>query len=220
MDIHPDHPELARLAAEGHVVAYFGYGSLVNPRTLRTKFLGIRRAEAAGWRRVFLPRDANEEMSLLSVRRDEQAAVHGVVVYDLAAHLPSVDEREAGYARQIVDLSRLSIETPPLENVPVFIYEALAGGPTAEDRQSAILQSYLDAVMQGFRMLYGDDGLRRFIEETDGFETKLWLDRDAPRYARSVALDEGEAAMFDRLVAARGAIGYPPSDAFAAHLRA
>ena len=48
MDIHDDHPDLPRLAAEGRVVAYFGYGSLVNRRTLRTKFLGIRRASVAG----------------------------------------------------------------------------------------------------------------------------------------------------------------------------
>ncbi|MBO0906486.1 gamma-glutamylcyclotransferase family protein [Jiella sonneratiae] len=204
MDIHPDHPDLETLAAEGRVVAYFGYGSLVNPRTLRTKFLAIRRAEAAGWRRVWLPRAADSAMSLLSVTREETAAVHGVVVYDLAEHLPSVDEREAGYARRIVDLSRLSVEWPPLADVPVYIYEAHPGTETAEDRQSAILQSYLDAVMQGFRMLYGDQGLKRFVEETHGFETKLLADRGAPRYPRPVALGDGEAEVFDRLVAARG----------------
>lgn len=204
MEIHPDHPDLEQLAAEGRVVAYFGYGSLVNPRTLRTKFLGIRRAEAAGWRRVWLPREANEAMSLLSVKRDEEAGVHGVIVYDLADHLPSVDEREAGYARRIVDLGRLTVERPPLRDIPVYIYEARPGAPSAEDRQSAILQSYLDAVMQGFRMLYGDDGLRRFVEETDGFETRLFADRNAPRYPRPVTLEEGEAEMFDRLVEARG----------------
>ncbi|MBP0615913.1 gamma-glutamylcyclotransferase family protein [Jiella mangrovi] len=204
MKIHDDHPDLADLAAEGRVVAYFGYGSLVNPRTLRTKFLGIRRAQAAGWRRVWLPRSENEEMSLLSVKRDEAATVHGVVVYDLADHLPAVDEREAGYARRIVDLSRLAIENPPIVDIPVYIYEAEAGAATAEDRQSAILQSYLDAVMQGFRALYGDEGLQRFIRETEGFETKLSADRAVPRYARPVALDTGEAELFDQLVAARG----------------
>ena len=31
----------------------FGYGSLVNRRTLRTKFLGIRRASVAGWQRFW-----------------------------------------------------------------------------------------------------------------------------------------------------------------------
>ncbi|MCE7028547.1 gamma-glutamylcyclotransferase family protein [Jiella avicenniae] len=207
---HEDHPELADLAAQNRVVAYFGYGSLVNPRTLRTKFLGIRRAEAAGWRRFWLPRAANVEMSLLSVKPDEEAAVHGVVVYDLAEHLPAVDEREAGYARRIVDLSRLEIENPPLEGIPVYIYEAEAGTATAEDRQSAILQSYLDAVMQGFRMLYGDDGLSRFVEETHGFETRLLADRAAPLYPRPVSLERGEAELFDRLSTERGVVTVTP----------
>ena len=202
--LHEDHPDLQALAAEGRVVAYFGYGSLVNPRTLRTKFLGIRRAEAAGWRRTWLPREAGEEMSLLSVKRDEGAGVHGVVVYDLVDHLPAVDEREAGYARRVVDLSRLTVETPPLSDIPVYIYEAHPAAPTAEDRQSAILQSYLDAVMQGFRMLYGEAGLKRFVEETHGFETWLFADRHEPLYPRSVMLEEGEAALFDRLLALRG----------------
>ena len=93
--IHDDHPDLARLAAEGRVVAYFGYGSLVNSRTLRTKFLGIRRAEARGWQRFWLPRGEAAEMALLSVQPVAEASVHGVVVYDLVDHLPAVDEREA-----------------------------------------------------------------------------------------------------------------------------
>ncbi|MBO0661490.1 gamma-glutamylcyclotransferase [Jiella sp. MQZ9-1] len=204
--LHEDHPDLAALAAEGRVVAYFGYGSLVNPRTLRTKFLAIRRAEAAGWRRVWLPREADAAMSLLSVKRDEAAAVHGVVVYDLVDHLPSVDEREAGYARRIVDHDRLTVENPPLADIPVYLYEAHSCAVSAEERQSAILQSYLDAVMQGFLMLYGEAGVDRFVAETHGFETRLLTDRILPRYPRPVTLDAGEAALFDSLVTARGLI--------------
>ena len=43
-----------------------------------------------------------------------------------------VDEREAGYARRVVDLSRLTVETPPLSDIPVYIYEAHPAAPTAE----------------------------------------------------------------------------------------
>jgi len=201
---HDDHPELVDLARQGRIVAYFGYGSLVNRRTLRTKFLGIRRAEATGWRRFWLPRDAAEDMALLSVKPDEDVAVHGVVVYDLVDHLPAVDEREAGYSRRIVDLGRLWVENPPIADIPVYIYEAHQGTPTAEDRQAAILQSYLDAVMQGFRTLYGGEGLSRFVTETHGFETPVLKDRHQPRYPRSVDLHEDEAQLFDRLVTERG----------------
>lgn len=203
--IHDDHPDLARLAAEGRVVAYFGYGSLVNSRTLRTKFLGIRRAEARGWQRFWLPRGEAAEMALLSVQPVAEASVHGVVVYDLVDHLPAVDEREAGYHRRTVEPGKLTIEAAPQAAVPVHIYEASRGASDAHELGSMILQSYLDAVMQGFRALYGEDGLERFVEETAGFETRIVKDRAAPRYPRPVALEPGEAELFDRLAAARGA---------------
>ncbi|UIJ73485.1 gamma-glutamylcyclotransferase family protein [Aurantimonas sp. HBX-1] len=205
MDIHDDHPDLAQLAATGDLVAYFGYGSLVNRRTLRTKFLGIRRASAHGWQRFWLPRGQDGDMALLSVQPAEAGIIEGVVVYDRAEHLPAVDEREAGYARRIVDLGRLSVERPPVADVPVYIYEAHRGAADAAETQSAILQSYLDAVMQGFRTLYGEDGLRRFVAGTEGFETTVLQDRDEPRYPRAVTLSDGEAALFDRLVSERGA---------------
>lgn len=205
MDIHEDHPDLAELAEKGEIVAYFGYGSLVNRRTLRTKFLGIRRARATGWQRFWLPRGEDGDMALLSVQPTDEETIEGVVVYDRAEHLPAVDEREAGYARRIVDLGRLSVERPPIADVPVYIYEAHRGSPDAADTQSAILQSYLDAVMQGFRTLYGEAGLRRFVDGTDGFETTVLQDRAQPRYPRSVTLSDGEAALFDRLVSERGA---------------
>ena len=205
MDIHDDHPDLIDLAKSGRVVAYFGYGSLVNKRTLRTKFLGFRRARVEGWQRLWLPRTQNEDAAVLSVERREGHVIEGVVVYDHADHLPAVDEREAGYDRRIVDLTRLEIENPPLGEVPIHIYEAFRGTPDAEQTHAAILQSYLDAVMQGFRMLYGDEGARRFVMETKGFETDILCDRATPRYPRPVTLEDGEAAFFDGLVTKRGA---------------
>ena len=178
----------------------------MNPRTLRTRFLGIRRATAHGWQRLWLPRDETAEMALLSVAPVEGENVGGVVVYDRSEHLPSVDEREAGYARRIVHTERLDIEKAPVTDVPFYIYEAHRGVAEAPEMGSAILQSYLDAVMQGFRMLYGGEGLKRFVDGTQGFETRVLKDRHAPRYPRAVKLEEGEAELFDRLVSERGAV--------------
>lgn len=205
MDIHEDHPDLPRLAKDGEVVAYFGYGSLVNRRTLRTKFLGIRRARASGWQRFWVPRIGTAQMALLSVVPVAGESVDGVVVYDLADHLPSVDEREAGYVRQIVEPGLVTIDKPPVGDVPLYIYEAPLGVPDAEQPQAAILQSYLDAVLQGFHDLYGEEGVRRFVAETRGFETSVLRDRSVPRYPRSVQLDPELAAFFDGLVVKRGA---------------
>ncbi|WP_062226288.1 gamma-glutamylcyclotransferase family protein [Aureimonas frigidaquae] len=202
--IHPDDPALASLAAEGRVVAYFGYGSLVNKRTLRTRFLGIRKARAMGWRRFWLPRP-DPVPALLSVRPDETADVEGVVVYDHADHLPLVDEREAGYLRRVVLPERVVIADAAPFAVPLFIYEARRDAATASEVGATILQSYLDAVMQGFLDLYDEVGLRRFVAETEGFETTVLADRQAPRYPRPVTLTLREAALFDRLLHERGA---------------
>ena len=201
---HPDDPDLAALAAEGRVVAYFGYGSLMNRQTLRTKFLGIRRAEVTGWRRFWLPRPA-PQMALLSVRPEEAFRTQGVVVFDRADHLPSVDEREAGYTRRVVTPDRVAIEDAPPFAVPLFIYEADRATPDAADVGARFLQSYLDAVLQGFLMLYGREGVERFVGETEGFETRIVADRARPLYPRSVELQPGEADVFDALVLARGA---------------
>lgn len=206
--IHDDHPDLAALIGEGRVVAYFGYGSLVNRRTLRTRFLGIRRAEATGWRRFWLPRP-QPVPALLSVRPTDGFVIQGVIVYDLADHLPLVDEREAGYMRRVVTADRIVVENPVAGDVPLFIYEASADEETASQAGAFILQSYLDAVMQGFHALYGRKGLERFVEETEGFHTAVLQDRHAPRYPRPVELEEGEAALFDALVSARGATHLP-----------
>lgn len=204
MHVHEDHEDLFRLAADGQVIAYFGYGSLVNRHTLRTRFLGIRRAQVTGWRRFWLPRRAGEP-ALLSVRPEPGHVTQGVVVYDHADHLPAVDEREAGYLRQVVARDLVEIEAEPLSDVPLFIYEARADEATAAEAGAVILQSYLDAVLQGFNALYGPDGVRRFVRETEGFETRLVEDRHAPRYPRSVTVGEGEAAFFDDLLRERGA---------------
>lgn len=203
MDIHQDHPELRHLAAQGRVVAYFGYGSLVNRRTLRTRYLGIRRAHVSGWRRFWLPRETGVP-ALLSVKPEEGHLTQGVVVYDLADHLPSVDEREAGYHRRVVMPAHVEIDGAPIKDVPLFIYEAARDEQTAAQAGAFILQSYLDAVLQGFLSLYGEAGVARFVSETEGFETNVLRDRAAPLYPRSVTL-EGEEALFDRLVSRRGA---------------
>jgi hypothetical protein len=207
MDIHEDHPDFQALAEAGQVVAYFGYGSLVNRATLRTKFLAIRRAEVSGWRRFWLPR-SETGIALLSARPDPGHVTQGVVVYDHADHLAAVDEREVGYIRRDVDGAGLVVDAAPAP-APVHIYEAIAPGETAAETGALILQSYLDAVLQGFLSIYGRAGVERFVAETQGFETGIVQDREAPRYPRSVVLGAGEAELFDRLVLERGARFHP-----------
>ena len=68
-----------------------------------------------------------------------------------------------------------------------------------------ILQSYLDAVMQGFLAVHGEAGLRRFLAETHGFvETPIRPDRENPAYPRAVSLSDAERALFDALYGEHG----------------
>ena len=46
-----DPGRIEALAREGALIAYFGYGSLVNRATLRTNVVGAGRARLKGWRR-------------------------------------------------------------------------------------------------------------------------------------------------------------------------
>ncbi|MEL7430046.1 MAG: gamma-glutamylcyclotransferase, partial [Pseudomonadota bacterium] len=184
-------------------VAYFGYGSLVNQATLRTGFVDIFPASLGGWRRhwqgrTMAARTIGEDMpdlSLLSVHRDDGCAIQGAMVVDLLENLPAVDERESGYQR--VALSRDRVTVPPDVTLPDELYVYVADVPEAEVGGEFLLQSYLDAVMQGFHRLYGPHGVQHFVETTKGFERPVIQDRNTPVYPRSVILNDGEAELFD-----------------------
>ncbi|WP_099865998.1 gamma-glutamylcyclotransferase [Pararhizobium haloflavum] len=202
--------ERERLATGGDLIAYFGYGSLVNRDTLRTKIVGASAARVSGWRREWQPRpdltldpETAIHASLLTARRDAAATIDGLLVFDHIENLPAVDLRESDYQRCLVPLDRLTLvdDTVPA-GCPVYIYEA----DPPEDQQSVypILHSYLDAVLQGFYREHGEEGLRAFIDGTANFQTPILRDRDWPIYPRAVRLADEERILIDTLLEARG----------------
>ncbi|MDF1599924.1 gamma-glutamylcyclotransferase [Mesorhizobium sp. YIM 152430] len=187
-------------SAEG-LVAYFGYGSLVCRQTHRTEIVAAHPARLNGWRRHWRPRPdmPGFPAALLTVRPQTGAGCDGLVVIDRVENLDAVDARESRYDR--VQLQRTSIECAAgLDGIPIYLYVAQAQIP-AHPGTSLILQSYLDAVMHGFHVEHGEEGLRRFLDETDGFEIGLHLDRDQPLYPRALAPDDRRASAFDRALA-------------------
>lgn len=216
------------------LIAYFGYGSLVNPATLRTSYVAAIPARLGGWKRHWQARPeppamsdggleqlrwrealdraghqgvSQNDIALLSVHRNPEHAIHGMLIIDRVEALPALDDRERLYSRQVIDFSQLELfgdasligEIAPEH---LFIYE----GPAMPPCNSLLLQSYLDAVMAGFHAAHGEDGVRQFLATTDGFGRQVLRDRDAPIYPRAVAIEPAHAAFFDRLLEEAGAM--------------
>ncbi len=208
---------LAELARADALVAYFGYGSLVNRATHRTEIVHAVPARLRGWRRMWRPRPdmPGFPAALLSIRRDPDFICDGLLVFDRAENLAAVDAREARYRRLPVDLRALDTEEPLPPGVPVYVYEADVDIPHHPEPPK-ILRSYLDAVLQGFLSEHGEDGVRRFIEETEGFDTPVHEDRSAPLYPRAVMLNNQERTLFETVLEMRvaGVSSWPhPSEA-------
>jgi cation transport regulator ChaC len=189
---------------EGELVAYFGYGSLVNRATHRTRIVDAFPARLVGWRRFWRPRPdmPGFPAALLTVREEEGAVCDGLLVIDRAANLAAVDEREARYRRLPLLSRALETSQPVPEGCPVFVYVAEEDIP-AHPGPPAILRSYLEAVLQGFLVEHGEQAVRRFMAETHGFDTPLHDDRAAPVYPRAVTLSESEKTLFESLLAER-----------------
>lgn len=193
--------ELERLADEGELIAYFGYGSLVNPKTHRTNVVRCERAQLRGFSRTWQarPEPADRPIALLSCARSNiDNELEGLLVFDRVENLPSLDEREAGYDRMSIGREDLVLTSgSTLPNCPIYVYTGRA--PFAPERDHFILQSYLDAVLQGYLHQYGVQGTRNFIERTAAFDTALLADRHEPLYSRSVKLSPDEMKHIDGL---------------------
>ncbi|EKF17932.1 gamma-glutamylcyclotransferase family protein [Nitratireductor pacificus] len=185
---------MAKRTGEGELVAYFGYGSLANRATHRTEIVDALPARLKGWRRQWVRRDGESNRALLSVRRDPSSVIDGLLVIDRAENLPAVDLREERYRRVALAPSDLELSTDLPPGCTLHVYEAATVHPPA---RLEVIQSYLDAVLQGFLREYGRAGVERFTADTDGFDLAVIADRKAPRYPRAVALDAEEEAYLD-----------------------
>lgn len=203
--MHAPHQHALHDADPDDLVAYIGYGSLVNRDTLRTDFLHAQPVRLHGWRRCWRPRHQNDPIlrdpptSLLSARRVPEGFIDGLLVFDKRTNLPAMDERELTYDRIPVPRERIDGLATDLPACEIFVYEAQTNA-ASHDPEHPILQSYLDAVLQGFLREFGQPGVHHFLATTDGFERQLHTDRHDPHYPRSVQLTVEERDFFDRLL--------------------
>ncbi|KIT16379.1 hypothetical protein jaqu_18640 [Jannaschia aquimarina] len=163
---------------------FFGYGSLVNRRT--HAYPEARPLVARGWRRVWRHTALRPVAFLTAVRGDGE--IEGLSAGVPGGDWSALDEREAAYIRA------------PLPGGEA-IYHIPDGMHGAPSETHPILLSYVDVVVQGYLTEFGEAGVGRFFETTDGWDAPIHDDRSAPLYARATPLEPEETALVDRWLA-------------------
>ena len=180
----------------------FGYGSLVNVRTLLPG-TEVRSARVRGWRRAWrLSGDSTfGNRCTLTVVPDEGAAILGVMVVQHADHRAALSAREVHYVPTPLSADSVEWLDPPGVGWPdAFIHVGRpeyvrAGGPG-----HPVMMSYLDVVIAGFRGRFGDEGAEHFVDTTLDWHVPVLNDRASPRYPRWVPVEAADRAFVDALV--------------------
>lgn len=181
---------------------YFGYGSLVNRQT-RPNDEAFQPVSVLNWQRVWahrvvqpghsLPQPAPEKgFTVLTVTYCKAGFLDGVQVSIDESEVAQLDQREAGYERQI---TRSDLSTDP-----VAIYVSRPEHVAMADADYPLLQSYTDCVLAGYLDVFGWTGVDRFMGSTQGWSAPIFPDRDNPIYPRAVSLTADITAAFDKRI--------------------
>ena len=152
---------------------FFGYGSLVNLAT--HNYDDPRPAMLHGWRRVWQQTQLRKA-AFLSVMPCPTTTIHGVIARVPGADWAALDQREAAYQRH--DVSNAVHHDGPRAVTAVY---QVKEEHVSRAQDHPILLSYLDVVVQGYLHRFGEDGVARFFETTDGWHTPILNDRMTPR---------------------------------------
>ncbi len=168
------------------VSEFFGYGSLVNLAT--HDYRNPRKATVQGWRRQW-EYSRTRDLSFLSVTRDPETSIQGMIADVAGLGWAALDIREAAYRR-------LKLQSG--EHVGVQIYQAHPDHIAPAVGNKPILLSYLDCVVQGFLEHFGEQGVTAFFDSTSGWERLVKDDRTAPIYPRAQPLSALEIKLVDK----------------------
>ncbi|MBE9637582.1 gamma-glutamylcyclotransferase family protein [Salipiger mangrovisoli] len=178
---------------------FFGYGSLVNRRT--HGFAPAHRATASGWRRVWA-QVPGRPVSLLTVLRDPNCEIEGLIAPVDADGWAALDLREACYDRTDA-LHDVRHPEQPVEEMAIYVVpEADRMSP---DVDHPVLLSYLDVVLQGYLVEFGKEGAERFLASTANWDAPILNDRAAPQYPRAQSLTDAEQRFVDAALSRLGA---------------
>src|SRR5262245_2339508 len=123
----------------------------------------------------------------LGVGRKEGAVTNGVVVAIPKTAIGAFDRREDGYKR--MPLAELKARATPLygkqlPEAPIEVY--VPEDPREPQADCPIIQTYVDVVLAGAVLQFGEGFARRFVETTKGWEYDWADDRHRPVYSRLV----------------------------------
>ncbi|WOI55789.1 gamma-glutamylcyclotransferase family protein [Palleronia sp. LCG004] len=156
---------------------FFGYGSLVNvgSHAYRPTVRGVLPGWRRRWRATHL-----RPAAFLTAARDPDVEIEGLIAPVPGADWAALDLREGGYDR----LEAAGLRHDLGRDAHVAVY-AIPESMDPADGPCPILLSYLDVVVKGYLDEFGEAGVARFMETTDGWETPAADDRDAPLYPRA-----------------------------------
>ena len=184
----------------------FGYGSLVNRRTL-PEHAELRRVRVRGWRRAW--RLAGESSfgrrCTLTVVTDPDSEIAGVVVAQKHEGREDLDRREKHYDPHVIEPADLTwIDGQPDRWPEPFIFVSKPEHTRQGDDDHPVYLSYIDVVISGFMDQFGEDGARHFVETTLDWHVPVVNDRANPRYARSLELSRHDHDLCDRILGEAG----------------
>ncbi|SEJ90214.1 ChaC-like protein [Cribrihabitans marinus] len=177
---------------------FFGYGSLVNTAT--HDFPDPQPASLRGWRRAWRHTDLRP-VAFLTAIPDPGAEIDGMIAHVPGDDWQALDEREWAYDRVTATQAVSHRLKHPAEIAVYAVPAARHSFPTA---RHPVLLSYVDVVLQGYLRVFGEAGIDRFIDTTDGWDTPILDDRAEPRYPRHQPLTRDETALVDARLAAIG----------------
>ena len=184
----------------------FGYGSLINRHTWAAP-KPYARARLNGFVRQWRQRIAvdGQPVTSMAIARKEGSVIDGLVFVEDYASLPALDERERGYDRIDAGPHLEVVPGDTLEGIDVLAVPRVTYLTQTEHQhwasdEAPILHSYLDVIITGVRREFGEEGVARYVETTEGWDLPIWDDRAAPRYPRAVELSAAERDYIDGLL--------------------
>ena len=120
--------------------------------------------------------------------------IEGLVASVAIGDWGQLDQRETGYRRDVVTPF---VEHQLTEAGDVHLYAVESRNHKKSDEKTPILLSYLDVVVQGYLREFGREGVTRFFQTTDGWDTPIKDDRATPYYPRHQKLSKEELRLTD-----------------------